>query len=665
MTSIPEAFQIALRHHQAGQLPQAEQVYRQILQAHPCHFEAMHMLGVLALQAGRHEAALGLISNAIRIEGNIAGLHHSLGEAYLAGGKLDDAQACFSKAANLDPALPQPHLQLAFVHGSRGDFQAAQDCCRHALVLKPDYAEAHYVLGNLLRQHGDPTAARACYERALASNPNYYEALLNLGSVSRECGQFDQSRVYLNRAIQLQPELADAHFFLGNLEAACKNWPLATACYENALQLNPKLAAAEVRLAVALQAQGQPEPATAHYRRAVELQPDSADAHYNWGTLLAEQGRLSEAVEHYELAVRYQLDHAGAHINLGAFHQNRGEESTALVHYDRALQIEPDAAELHFNRALMLLTRGELAAGWNDYAWRLRLPNFPVRVMSEPLWEGSLIPGKTLLIHDEQGLGDTLHFIRYVRLAKQRCAQVVVQVQSPLVPLLRQSGFDEVIGQPEALPAFDFQVPLLSLPGLLGTTLENIPADIPYLSVPSQAIATWRERLAGLDGFRVGIVWKGRSTHVGDKTRSIPLAEFAPLSGIPGVTLISLQKHEGEEQLGEVDFMVQQLTGDWDQVSGAFMDTAAVMQNLDLVITADTAAAHLAGAMGLNVWVALATKADWRWFRDRDDTPWYPTMRLFRQHRAGDWAELFERIASEIEQYATSRIRAKRAGESP
>lgn len=651
--NLDESLQTALEHHQAGRLQQAEQTYRQILQVDPQHAQATHLLGVLASQTGQQRLAIQLISAAIRLDESNAAMHVNLGEAYREAGEFEQAEVCYTTAARLDRRMPYPHFYLGMLHERRGDPQSAVESYRYAVLLKPDYAQAHFCLGNLLGQAGDSQAAIASFERAVESNPGFCEALLNLGSLTRECGRIDEARRYLHRAIQLRPDVAEGHFFLGNLEGAEGNWPLAIECYENAVRLNPNMAVAQARLGAALQTQKKLDAAMARYRIAIQLQADFGEAYFNLGTALAELGRIDEAVEQYELAAHHAPDFIAAHINLGAIYQDRGQEEQALEHIGRALAIDPDAADPHFNRALILLRRGELMAGWDDYQARLRLPTFPVRLRDEPLWDGTPIAGKTLLVHAEQGLGDTLQFIRYLPFATKRAGKVVLQVQDVLIPLLKKAAVDSIFpdalyGYDDPLPAFDYQIPIMSLPGVAGTTIENIPAPIPYLSIGDEVIEKWRQRLAGLGGFRVGIVWKGSSTHTSDHARSIPLAEFAPLARVPGVALLSLQKRDGLEQLEGIGFEVHRLGDDWDQAAGPFVDTAAVMKNLDLVITADTAAAHLAGALGVPVWVALGTRADWRWFLEREDTPWYPTMRLFRQSRSGDWTEVFARIAAAV-----------------
>jgi len=514
----------------------------------------------------------------------------------------------------------------------------------------PTISEALLAAGQLYEAGQFAQSERVCRE-ILTSDPRYWQATRMLALVAIKTGRHAEARQHLQQVLALEPRDADTHFQLGNLETIAENWTAAANCYQLALTARPDWPLAETRLGIARQSLGQLNAASQHYERALQLDPNQAQARYNWGVLRRQQGRPAEAAEQFRRLLGLVGNHAAALVNLGAIYQESGELSAALDCFERALAVEPAAADAHYNRALILLARGDLAAGWQEYQWRMRLSWFPIQRRSEPVWNGSPIPQQTLLVHAEQGLGDTLHFIRYTPLARERCGRLIVQVQDPLVPLLKQSGF-EVMGQNADLPRCDYQIPLVSLPGALGTTLANVPASIPYLSSSHERLAAWQAELGGMQGLKVGIVWQGSPAQAGDPKRSIPLAQFEPLARIAGVTLVSLQKHAGVEQLSSVSFPVHQFQVSWDEQSGAFVDTAAIMQNLDLVITADTAAAHLAGALGVQVWTALPVLPDWRWMLDRDDTPWYPTMTLFRQQRAGDWPTVFARTAQRLDEVA-------------
>ena len=345
--------------------------------------------------------------------------------------------------------------------------------------------------------------------------------------------------------------------------------------------------------------------------------------------------------------------------------RHQGKWDDAAAHFERALSLKADYPVPHFNLALVWLTHGDFERGWTKYDWRWTQPGFIRREFSQRLWDGTHLGGKTILLHAEDGLGDTLHFIRYASLVRERGGNVIVECQSALVRLLQGvPGISRLVAQGAPLPGFDVQAPLLSLPGIFHTVLETIPAKVPYLHADRNLVEHWRRELqksdvksTGLDtgrSLRVGIAWQGNPGFLHDRLRSIPLAHFAKLAKVPGLQLVSLQKGPGKEQLLEQkdEFSVLDLGNRVDEKYGGFMDTAAIMQNLDLVITSDTVIAHLAGALGVPVWVALALAPDWRWLLNREDSPWYPTMRLFRQRSQGDWDEVFERIAEQLRKRA-------------
>ena len=301
------------------------------------------------------------------------------------------------------------------------------------------------------------------------------------------------------------------------------------------------------------------------------------------------------------------------------------------------------------NLSRALLTLGDFERGWqeNEWRWRSTALKGSARNFAPPLWDGTPRAQQTLLIHAEQGLGDTLHFVRYAPLVKPRCGRLVFECQKPLLALLaRCAGIDQLVAQGEPLPAFACHAPLLSVPWLLQTRQASIPADVPYLWADPALIDRWREQLRDIRGFRIGINWQGRPGRGAWRFRNLPLAQFAALARLPNVRIISLQKGAGREALAEIGdrFPLVDLGDEVDQASGAFMDTAAIMRNLDLVLTSDTAVAHLAGGLGVPVWVALPFAAEWRWLRNRSDSPWYPTMRLFRQRQREDWDSVFQAV---------------------
>jgi tetratricopeptide (TPR) repeat protein/GR25 family glycosyltransferase involved in LPS biosynthesis len=617
MATISEALAIALQHHQAGRLDAAEQIYQRILQVEPEQPDALHFLGVLTAQRGRPEAAAAYIARAIAVKPDVAPYHLNLGLAYQASRKPDEAIACYQRALQLQPEFVEVHYNLGNAWNEQGQRAEAAACYRRAIELRPNYAEAHYNLGKVLQDQGKLDEAIACYRRAIELKPDYAEAHNNLGTAFKDQGKLDETIACCRRAVELKPDYAEAHNNLGIALASREKLDEAVACYRRALQLKPDYAEAHYNLGKVIEDQGKSEEAAACYRWALELKPDYAEAHLNLGNVLTLQRKLDEAV----------------------------------ACFGRALELKPDYADAHLNCAHLRLLTGDWQRGWPEYEWRWQTKQLSPRPFQQPLWDGGSLAGKTILLHAEQGLGDTIQFIRYASIVKEHGAGVIVECQKPLLGLLEGCpGIDRLIGPGNDLPAFDVHAPLLSVPGIVKTSPGTVPAQIPYLQPKAGLVEQWRKRLIEFDGFKIGISWQGNPKYHDDRLRSIPLRYFAPLAGIPGVRLISIQKGVGTEQLAEVRdlFPVMDLAAELDEQVGPFMDTAAVMKNVDLLITSDTAAAHLAGALGVPVWVALPFVPDWRWLLDRSDSPWYPTMRLFRQEKSGDWTPVFQRMAEEI-----------------
>ncbi len=392
--------------------------------------------------------------------------------------------------------------------------------------------------------------------------------------------------------------------------------------------------------------------AVAHYQQALRLRPDFADAHNNLGEALREQGHLAESVARYQEALRLKPDYAEAHNNLGVTLRSKASWRKRWRSIKRLSASNPITP--------MRTGTDRWPGSWqviSSTAGRVRMAlaakDFPSskRSFSQPLWDGSSLAGRTILLHAEQGLGDTIQFIRYAPLVKSSGGTVILECQPALLRLLQScAGVDRLLAKGSSLPHFDVHAPLLSLPGILGTSLSTIPAEVPYLFADANLVEHWRQELSRMRGFKIGIAWQGSLRYKADRQRSCRRAVFAPLARLEGVHLISLQKGTGAEQLADDanPFSVTDLGSDFDQASGPFMDTAAVMQQLNLVVSVDTAVAHCAGALGVPVWVALPFAPHWTWMLQRDDSPWYPTMRLFRQKQWGDWDEVFQRIVQAL-----------------
>jgi Flp pilus assembly protein TadD len=447
-------------------------------------------------------------------------------------------------------------------------------------------------------------------------------------------GQLEAAERYIRRALG---GFSGNPAFHNNLNLICRQQGRldeAVACCQRALELDPNSPELHNNLGIALKERGDLEPAAASFERALDQKPAYADAHYNLANTLVKLHRLDQADREYRRAIRLAPLDCEAHNNLGTLLQLQGRLDEAMACYNAALNRPGESAEAHRNRALLRLLLGNFAEGWPEYEWRWRMPGVKLPSARQSRWEGQPLADKTVLLLAEQGIGDTIQFIRYAALVKGVGARVVVDCPPMLHALFRHTpGIDRLVAGDTGPETADYQVPLLSLPGAFGTRLDTIPAAIPYVFAEPERIAHWQRKLADRPGFKVGIAWQGNPDFTTDYYRSMPLTAFAPLAVCPNIKLFSLQKGHGREQLAAVAdrFEIVDLGSALDDEGHAFVDTAAVMMNLDLVITSDTATAHLAGALGVNVWVALHRTPNWRWLVARSDSPWYPTARLFRQ----------------------------------
>ncbi len=540
-------------------------------------------------------------------------------------------------------------LAVALQYHQSGNLQQAGAIYRQILQADPNHAEALHLLGVVAGQERRPDLAIQYISQAIRLRPTDPDLHNNLGRALNDQGQLAEAAAHYQEALRLKPDFAEAHNNLGTVLQGQGRLAEAAAQYQEALRLKPDYAKAHYNLGSALQDQGQLAEAVAQYKEALRLKPDYAEAHNNLGIALQDQGQLAEAVAQYQEALRLKPDYAEAHLNLGNALKDQGQLTEAVAQYQEALRLKPDYAEAHWNRAMAWLLAGDFERGWPEFQWRWQCKDLisSKRSFSQPLWDGSSLAGRTILLHAEQGLGDTIQFIRYAPLVKRRGGTVVLECQPALLPLLQScAGVDRLLAQGSSLPPFDVHAPLLSLPGILETTLSTIPAEAPYLFADANLDEHWRQELSHLQGFKIGIAWQGNPIHKKDKQRSIPLSVFEPLARLEGVRLFSLQKGTGSEELAQNAGRIP--ITDLGSRLETFMDTAAVLKNLDLVVACDTAVVHLAGALGIPVWVALPFAPDCRWLLDRDDSPWYPSIRLFRQKRWGNWDEVFQRIVQAL-----------------
>jgi Flp pilus assembly protein TadD len=609
----------AVAHHTAGRLADAEFGYRHVLSLAPAHPDALHLLGVLLHQTGRSAEAEPLVCRAIQVDANQSSFHTHLGLILATLGRLNEAI----------------------------------ECHRSAVALDPRSADAHNNLGVALAAAGRPGEAIDSDRRAVALRPTDVTTLDNLARALHADDRFAESAAVYRQAITIDPSSAALHAELGHVLRAAGALDAAIEAHRRATELAPTSAAALDNLGGALRRAGRADEAMAALGRALALEPDRPQTWNHIGTTHCDAGRWADAIAAFERALARSPDFGDAVNNLGTALEEIGRRDEALDCYRRAVALSPGSPSPPWNLALLQLLLGDYPAGWPGYElrWRQPLQRRVHRKFPQPMWDGSDLAGRTLLLHAEQGFGDAIQFARYAPLAAARGGPVVVECHPPLARLFGTlDGVESVVARDvEPLPGFDVHCPLMSLPRVFGTTLETVPAKVPYLHADPAEAARWRDRLdANGPELRVGLVWAGDGKHQKDRDRSLHRWMLDPLRGVPGMRFYSLQLGSPAGQAGGPAMV------DWTTELHDFAATAALVSQLDLVVTADTAVAHLSAALGRPTWVLVPFAPDWRWLLDRDDSPWYPTVRLFRQPAIGDWAEPVRRVAEALRALAAN-----------
>ncbi|HEX5242773.1 MAG TPA: tetratricopeptide repeat protein [Tepidisphaeraceae bacterium] len=536
-------------------------------------------------------------------------------------------------------------LQVALLHHGAGRMDQAEKLYRDVLSQQPDHAAALNSLGVLAIQTGRPDQAVRLLQRAVSIKPSAASYHCNLGEAHRHLGQIDEAIIEYRQAIRLQGDLAVAHGNLGIALGERNEIDTAIACYRKAISLQPTYADAYANLGSALTRKGQLDEAIAACHKAISLQPTGAPAYNNLGVVLAEKGDFESAIAAYRKAIELKSDYSDAHSNLGNAYAALGESDKAIRACQTAVKFAPHAVQAHWNLAVALLRAGQFKVGWEEYEWRWAAYKRRGSLrFSDPAWDGSPLNGRTILLHAEQGFGDAIQFARCVPLVAQLGGKVIFECPPELFELFKSlPGGAELIASGAQLPHYDLHCPLMSLPRALKTRLDSIPANVPYLAADSHRVEEWKSILGDSQNrLKIGLAWAGKPTHTNDRNRSADLSHFAPLTDC-GAIFHSLQKvplpARPRAGLDLIDH-ASQLTD--------FAETAALIANLDLVITVDTSVAHLAGALAKPTWVLLPHLADWRWLTHRTDSPWYPTTRLFRQKAPGDWSAVIHEVVEAL-----------------
>jgi tetratricopeptide (TPR) repeat protein len=612
-----QLMQQAQKLAQQGNLAGAAEICLRVVARAPANFFAFFMLGVIESQLGQFGEAAKHLAQALKINPQSVEALTTYGNALLEQKRYGDAVEVLHRAIGLQPQNP------------------------HALLYR----------GLALAETGKHSEAISDFDRVLRIDPNSVFALHNRATALIAIKRYKETLPNVMAVLRLAPDFVPNLSNYAILLNQDKKYGEALSVLDRLLTLEPNNADFINLQGLALMGLNRHEEALTAFRKVVALKPDRTDAHHNAGNMLMELNRLDEALVSCENAIAADKNYAPALLMRANLLQHRGLTEESFASYDAAIIAKPDYADGYYHRGSALLLHGRFEQGWRDFEhrWKVADCNFVRPQLRVPEWRGEDLNGRSILVFSEQGLGDAIQFARFLPQLAKRGVKITFLCHPTLVRLFKGFARDmEVIPSCPADRTFDFQCALMSLPERFGTTLADLPGPVPYLFAESGLVEAWGKRIAQ-GGFKIGIGWQGNPAGAIDKGRSIPLANFHPLSQVPGVRLISLQKMHGLEQLTKLPpgMTVKTLTG-FDEGPDAFIDTAAILQNLDLLIASDSAIVHLAGALGRPIWVPLKSVPDWRFMLHRDDSPWYPTMRLFRQSTRGEWDPVFETIADAL-----------------
>jgi len=604
-----------------------------------------NLLGAASAGLGRVQQAELAFRQACRLRPDDADGHNNLGNVLQAQHKLDEAIVAYQCAIEINPNNMRAYNNLGGALRAQNRLDEALVAYRHSININPDFSDTYYNIANIMLLRKNFDEAIAGYQRAVELNPDHARAFYNLGNALQKNNRLDDAIVAYRQSIEIRPDNVDAINNLGNAFYKNNNCDEAIAAYLRVLEIKPNNVSALNNLGNAFFKQNKFDEAIEVYQRAINNKPNYSEAYYNIGIVMRAQNKIDEAILAYRKAIEIDPEYASAYNNMGVLFraQNKVEESVDI--FQRAIKIDHDHASAYFNQGISLLLLGHFREGWNLYEWRWKTEamKMNVREFDRPLWLGQEdICGKTIFLHGEQGFGDTLQFCRYADLVKKLGAIVILEVQKPLIRLLFDlKGIDRIVENKKDVRYFDYHCPLLSLPKALQTDLYSIPAAPYYLKSEISIQEKWSIRLGKKTRPRVGIAWSGNSLHRNDQNRSVFLEKILCYLS-EDFEYFCLQKDIRER---DRDILKNSKIRQFSDEITDFAETAALCELMDLVISVDTSVAHLAGALGKQTWILLPYIPDWRWLLERDDSPWYPSVRLFRQQQAGDWDTTLERVA--------------------
>ncbi len=645
-------FDYAVELHRAGKLDEAEAAYQQLLVKRPSHFDARHLLGVIASQRGQFDTAANLIELALTLNDTRPEAFVNLGNALMGASRAAEAEEAYRRALALNADLPEAVFGLANALRNAKPEEAIASYNR-ALTLRSNFVEAMANLAGVLLENDRAQEALDLWVKAQQLRPTAINLYLGVARALAALGRYDEAVSIFRGLAEVPSATVEELFEAGNALAQMRRHEEAGTLYREVLRRDPTLFPALNNLGNMLRELNKLDEAEAAYRRAMDAAPKDAGIISNHALILKDLGRLDEAEAQCKRSLVTQETAIGR-SNLGLILMARGRVEDALEEFRAAEKLAPGDPDLLFHQGIALLHLGQLMEGWAKYEarWGQRRAQERRRNFRQPQWQGEPLQGRIILIHTEQGFGDTFQFVRYASLLAERDARVILECQPAVARLMTGvEGITTVVPRSQPLPDFDIHCPLMSLPRVFGTALESIPAQVPYIRPAADVVSQWNE-IDATRSPRIGLVWAGDARHYDiecnttDRRRSVTLEAYAPLLTIPGAKFFSLQVGPSVEQAKAYPVLIDHTARIKD-----FADTAGLIAHLDLVISVDTAVAHLAGAMGKPVWVLSRFDNCWRWLREREDSPWYPTLRLYRQTAPYAWGPVLDRLAADLRRW--------------
>lgn len=631
--NLEKDFHSALELFQEGNYQQAENICKEILNTHPENTDALHLLGMIYYQLN----------------------------------DFDQALVYFHKIFYFEPSNCYALFNLGNILRSQGNPDRAEIFFRKAIESNPDFADAYYNLAIILEEKGSFEEAISAYKKSLYLDPNHADVYNNIGNLLIKNGNTDEALTYLNIALQLKPDYPAVYINMGIALNEQKRFEDAADCFRKAIKIDPDIADAYHNLAIVFKNMGNLEEAMLYSRKAIEINPDFADAHYNMGLILKEKDCMDDAIICLKKSIDLKPDFADAYTNLAIIHDEKGLLNEAIAYYEKSLKIKPDDAEVHWNMSHTLLKMGNLREGWKKYDWRFLVKEFERRTFRKHRWDGSSLKGKTLFIYAEQGVGEEIMFASCLPEIVEQADLCIIECDKRLMPIFARSfpGVEVVerfapnAPYPQEVLHADIRTAIGSLPMFLRSDIADFPERRAYLLPDKQKADSWRKRLEELgNGLKIGISWRGGGEVSERRKRSTVLEQWSGIFSINSASFINLQYGDCAAELKEAKEKLGVTIHDWEDADPLkdLDNFAAQISALDIVISIDNATVHMAGALGVPVWTLLPFACDWRWMQDFEDSPWYPSMRLFRQNKQGDWERVFGRVEFTLRQYISTGL---------